>query len=257
MYSVAGTAAGWTHLLHVFLHFLIRFYTFVVETFQPPSPPPQGRGSRGARTVLLAGAAGAASPLPGESARGERGRLAGPVADSRALCRERAQGVLTRLLAPAARLGTDTAVLVMVCMPLTLLATRAARLEARLHNAAREFRHELRLPAQNSSGRHTDVAAVLTESDAAQHHLHVRCTQAGVSARRAALRAIEARVDARDQRGGLYLNGSWMRLQHLPSVGHVHLHLRPRSAFARPIRQTDTETCGVSNARSLPARGPS
>src|SRR5213592_881991 len=142
-----------------------------------------------------------------------------------ALRRERAQCVLTRLLAPAARLGTDAAMLVMVRVPLTLLGTRAARLEARLHNAAREFRHELRLPAQNPSGRNADVAAVLTQGDAAQHHLHVRLTQAGVSARRAALRAVEARVDARDQRSGVYLNGSWMRLQHLLSVGH--LHLRP------------------------------
>jgi hypothetical protein len=93
--------------------------------------------------------------------------------------------------------------LVMVCVPLTLLATRAARLEARLHNAARELGNELRLPAQNPSGRDADVAAVLTQADAAQHHLDVRLTQAGVSARGAALRAVEARVDARDERGGV------------------------------------------------------
>jgi hypothetical protein len=111
--------------------------------------------------------------------------------------------------------------LVMVCMPLTLLTTRAARLEARVHNAARELRHKLRLPAHNPSGRNADIAAVLTQGDAAQHHLHVRLAEAGVSARRAALRAVEARVDARGQRGGVYLNGLWMRLQHLLSVGHL------------------------------------
>jgi hypothetical protein len=162
--------------------------------------------------------------------RRDRGAPAFPRSREPALGRERTQSVLTRLLASAARLGADTAMLVMVRVPLTLVGTPATRLNARLHNSAREFRHELRLPAQNSSGRNADVAAVLTRGDAAQLLLHVRLTQAGVSACRAALRAVEARVDARDQRGGVYLNGSWMRLQHLLSVGH--LHLRPRFASA-------------------------
>jgi hypothetical protein len=120
--------------------------------------------------------------------------------------------------------------LVMVRVAFTFLATRPARLEARLHNAARELWHELRLPAHDPSRRNADVGAVLTRGDATQQHLHVRLTQAGVSAGRAALRAVEARVDARGQRGGVYLNGSWMRLQHLLSVGH--LHLRPRFRLA-------------------------
>jgi hypothetical protein len=123
--------------------------------------------------------------------------------------------------------------LVMVCVPLTLLATRATRFEARLHNAARELRHELGLPAQNPSGRKADVAAVLTQGDALQHHLDVRLTEASVSAGRAALRTVEARVDAGDQRAGVYLNRAWMRLQHLLSVGHLHL-LR-RSASTRDL----------------------
>jgi hypothetical protein len=118
--------------------------------------------------------------------------------------------------------------IVMVRVPLALLATRATRLEARLHNAARGLGHELRLPAKNPSGRNADIATVLTQGDAAQHHLHVRLTQASVSAGRAALRTVETAVDARDQRGGVYLNRSWMRLQHLLSVGH--LHLPPRSS---------------------------
>src|SRR5262249_44786743 len=75
-------------------------------------------------------------------------------------------------------------------------------------------------------GRDADVAAVLAQGDAAQLLLHVWLTEAGIGARGAALCAVEARVDACDQRGGVYLNGAWMRLQHLLSVGH--LHLRPR-----------------------------
>jgi hypothetical protein len=120
--------------------------------------------------------------------------------------------------------------LVMVRVPLALLATRAARLEARLHDAARQLWNELRLPAQNPSGRKADVATVLTRGDAAQHHLHIRLTQASVSAGRAALRTVEARIDARDQRGGVHLNRPWMRLQHLLSVSHLHLPRRSASA---------------------------
>jgi hypothetical protein len=121
--------------------------------------------------------------------------------------------------------------LVMVRVPLALLRARAARPEARFHNAAREFRHELCLPAQNPSGRNADVAGVLAQGDAAQLHLHVWLTEAGVSARRATLGAIEARVDARAQHAGVYLNGAWMRLEHLLNVGH--LHLRPRLPLVR------------------------
>jgi hypothetical protein len=159
---------------------------------------------------------------------------------------ERAEGVLTSLLAPAARLGANTAMLVMVRVPLTLLATRATRLKARLHNAAREFGHELRLPAQNPSGHDTDVAAVLTRGDAAHLPLHVRLTQAAVGARRAALRAVEACVDACDQRGGVYLNLSWMRLQHLLSVGHLHLLLALLLGETYPPSQERNPMLGVS-----------
>jgi hypothetical protein len=41
--------------------------------------------------------------------------------------------------------------LVMVRVPLAFLATRAARLEARLDDSARQCGHELCLPAQNLS----------------------------------------------------------------------------------------------------------
>jgi hypothetical protein len=92
------------------------------------------------------------------------------------LCGEHAQGVLTRLLAPTAGLGTYTAMLVVVRVPFTLLAAGATRLEARFDNAARKLRHEFRLPAENPSSGSADVAAVLTQGDAAQHHLHVRLT---------------------------------------------------------------------------------
>jgi hypothetical protein len=139
--------------------------------------------------------------------------------------------------------------LMMVRVAATFLATCATRLEACLHNAAREFRHELRLPAQNPSGRNADVAAVLTQGDAAQHYLHVRLTQAGVSACRTALRAVEAGVDAGDQRAGVYLNRPWMGVQHLLSVGH--LYLRPRSASWREVSVEPRTKTDHTSGRSM------
>src|SRR5262249_29607215 len=73
------------------------------------------------------------------------------------------------------------------------------------------------------SCRQADVGTVLAQGDTAQQHLHVRLAEGGVGAGRAALRTVEARVDARDQRAGVYLDRSRMRLQHLLSVGHVNL----------------------------------
>lgn len=113
--------------------------------------------------------------------------------------------------------------LVMVSVPLTLLGTRPARLQARLDDGPCELRHELRLPADNPAGRNANVAAVLTQRDATNHSRNVWLTEASVGARSTALSAIEARVDARDQCVGFRLNSPWMRLQHLLSMRHEGL----------------------------------
>jgi hypothetical protein len=115
--------------------------------------------------------------------------------------------------------------LVVVCVPLTLLATCATRLEACLDEAARNCRCELGLPAQNPAGGDADIAAVLARSDAAHLVLDVRLSQAAVGARRATLRAVEARIDARDECGGVHLHRTRVRFQHLLSVGHLYLLL--------------------------------
>jgi hypothetical protein len=113
--------------------------------------------------------------------------------------------------------------LMMVCVPLALLAAGAACLQARFHHSARELGNELRLPAQDSSGRDADVTAVLTESDAAELLLDMWLTEARVGAGGAALGAVKAGFDAGDQRGRVYLNRPRMRLQHLLSVRHLYL----------------------------------
>src|SRR5262245_26603413 len=105
--------------------------------------------------------------------------------------------------------------LVMVRVPFTLLGTDATCLEARLDDRARELRHELGLPAEDPACREADVVAVLAERDAAQQRREIWFGVGSVAARGAALRAVEARLDARDQRTGLDLNRPWVRLQHL------------------------------------------
>src|SRR5262249_49661179 len=128
--------------------------------------------------------------------------------------------VLAGVLAGAADLRTDTAVLVVVGVPLALRCTEATRLEARLDHRACQLRHELRLPAHDPACRDAHVAAVLAERDAAQQRQDIWFGSGRIAAGGAALRAVEARLDARDQRSRFDLNRLWIRLQHLTSVAH-------------------------------------
>jgi hypothetical protein len=82
-----------------------------------------------------------------------------------ALGRQRGQRVLAGSLAAATGLGADTAVLVVMGVALAFSAASTTSLDTRLKNDASELGHELRLPAEDLSGRCTDVTAVSTERD--------------------------------------------------------------------------------------------
>ena len=116
--------------------------------------------------------------------------------------------------------------LMVLCVPFALLRADAASLRAGLHDGSRELRLELRLPAEDIARRSTHIAAVQTQPDAAGQHAYVVLAEISVRAGGAALRAVEARVDAGEQRGGLDRGSPRMRLQHSPSVGHG-FSLRP------------------------------
>jgi hypothetical protein len=58
-------------------------------------------------------------------------------------------------------------VLMVVCMPLALVAAGATYLDARPHDARGHRRVELGLPAEDLPCRRADIAAVLTQPDAA------------------------------------------------------------------------------------------
>jgi hypothetical protein len=133
------------------------------------------------------------------------------------------QYVVARLLAAPAHVRADAAMLMVVCMPLTLLPADAARLGASLHDQSREFRLELGLPAQDLARGSAHITTVQTQADAADQHAYVVLAEVSVGASSTALRAVEARLDACKQRPGLDRASPGMRLQYLLSMGHDHL----------------------------------
>jgi large subunit ribosomal protein L25 len=141
-------------------------------------------------------------------------------------------------------------------MSLALLPASTARLGTSMHDRPGDGRVELRLPAQDATGRRADVAAVLTEPDAPDQHLDVVFTEAGVGARGAALCAIKASLDAFEERRGLHGGAPRVCLQHLLCVSHLHL-LRARQfriTFPRiGVVNRTTETSTALN----PAEGDS
>jgi hypothetical protein len=141
-------------------------------------------------------------------------------ADFFALRNEELQHVLTCLLAAPAVFRTDAAMLVVGGVPLALLRTGTACLQTALNHGAGQIPVELGLPAENLSGGDTHVGAVQTQTDAADHRRHVVLGEVGIRARGAALRAVEASVDACNQHLRLDRGSSGVRLEDLSGVSH-------------------------------------
>jgi hypothetical protein len=133
--------------------------------------------------------------------------------------------------------------LMVLGMPLALLGADAASLRAGLHDGSRELRIERGLPAEDIARRSAHIAAVQTQSDAADQHAYVVLAEISVRTGGAALRAVEARVDAGEQRGALDRGPPRMCLKHLPSVGH--------GFSLRPVRD---RLCRSVGAGSSPSR---
>ena len=102
------------------------------------------------------------------------------------------------MLAEQAHVRADAAMFMVVCVPLALLPADAAGQGARLDDRPGELRLELGLPGENLARGGAHIAAVKAQADAADHGVYVGLAEVGVRASRAALCAVEARVDARD-----------------------------------------------------------
>jgi hypothetical protein len=101
-----------------------------------------------------------------------------------------------------------------------LVAANPTRLCAGLDDRSSDRGLELDLPGEQISRRCADVGAVEVEAQAADKHLDVLLAEACVRAGRAALSAVEARVDATAQNSGLDNRLAWMGLDHLLRVSH-------------------------------------
>jgi hypothetical protein len=112
---------------------------------------------------------------------------------------------------------------VVICVALAFVAGSAAGLDTSLKNYASEVGHELGLPAEDRSGRRTDVTAVSTERDTRNERFEIGFGEIGISASRAVLGALEAAVDACSQNAKINLKRTRMRLEDLLSVGHGSL----------------------------------
>jgi hypothetical protein len=119
-------------------------------------------------------------------------------------------------------------------MPLALLRADAARLGASLHHWPCEFRLELGLPAEDVSGGDAHVAAVQAQPDAEDQGGYVVLGEISVRAGRAALRAVKAGVDTRNQRASLDRGSPRMRLKQLLSVSHNSLPSADRTDSLAP-----------------------
>lgn len=148
-------------------------------------------------------------------------------------CNSRARGgasltgghrLLAGLLAGAARLCADPAMLVVLRMLLALRGAQLAREHADIELAAQQLHLWLLLPRQNAPSRSANVTAILVEPDAAAEHVDLLFTETRVRACDARLRAIEASVDASSEALHGHNNRGGIGFDHL---GRVH---------ARPAR---------------------
>lgn len=115
---------------------------------------------------------------------------------SGARLRQRIQEPVARLLAAAAGLGADAAVLVAVGVLLALLGTQSAGCAEGFDLLADERVLWLRLPGENAAGNRADVGTVEVGTDALAEPVELLLGEARVGAGRASLLALGARVDA-------------------------------------------------------------
>src|SRR5262249_4732354 len=133
---------------------------------------------------------------------------------------DRGEQILAGLLAAAAGLGADAAVLVVVSVPLALVAAGTARRRASLDGRTDDAEVGLRLADDDAAGRDTGIAAVEAQADAADQVADVVLGETRVGAAGARGGAFKAVLDAAHEDLAVGAGRMWMRLDQL-SNGHV------------------------------------
>src|SRR4051794_39470474 len=123
--------------------------------------------------------------------------------------------VLAGALAPAALLGGQTAVLMVMRVTLALGGAGATRAQACLKRRELRVRIRVGLAAEDAPGVDTRVGAVEAEPDAASQRFNIGLGEARVGADRARRGARAALVDARRERGDIGDEWTPMRSEDL------------------------------------------
>src|SRR5262249_31935416 len=131
------------------------------------------------------------------------------------LCGDRREQVVAGLLAAAANLRTDAAVLVVSGVALALLSACFASRRARFEHCGHEAQIRLALPRHYTACRFAAVGAVEAEPNGANKLLHVGLARAGIGAGRAAGGAVEAFLDAAKERVAIQAARLRMQLDDL------------------------------------------
>jgi hypothetical protein len=122
----------------------------------------------------------------------------------------------------------------MMRVPVALIATSPTSFDAGLKCSGGELGDKLGLPAEDATGRDADIAAVVTQRD-------IGLAQVGVGACGTALSALEARVDAGNQRAELNTECPRMRLQNLLCARHIRIVGGLVSVWATALQFTGSD----------------
>ncbi len=141
----------------------------------------------------------------------------------------RGEEVVARAFAATAGLSADAAVLVVLGVPLTFLATRATGRGTGLDRCAEHADIGRGLAGKDATRGVACVGAVVVEANAADQVLHVLLAETGVGATGACGGTVEALVDAAQQRVSTEACRLWMRRDHFSNCHFLSLPVRAAS----------------------------
>ena len=156
---------------------------------------------------------------------------------------ERSEQVVARLLAAAAHLGANTAVLVVLGVALALFATGAACHDARLNRCANNADVRCGLAGHDAAGGLAQVGAVETKANAAHQLLQVALAEVGIGATRTRGGAVDAGLNTAHHHIAIAAGWLRMRLEHLSN--------RHFSSFRRRGGETEDDYRVQSGYSSL------
>src|SRR4051794_1751797 len=163
---------------------------------------------------------------------------------------KRREQVIAGALAPAALLGGQTAVLMVMGVTLALRGARATRGQACLQRRELRVRVRVGLAAEDAAGVNACVGAIEAEPDAGSQRFNIGLGEARVGADRARRRARGALVDAGRERGDVGDEWTPMRAEdlsdtHVLSFRWTRFFRRSRAAAQMTIDTATTPAqCG-------------